>query len=366
MSVKYSTRGYQKGDEKQIVDCLEDAFKGWPKFDLKCTPLEHWEWKYQENYVNKKIIVVSEIDGKIIGVNHVAPQRVKVFQNVVLTGTGGDVAVLREYRRLGVRNANTALISKHISDAGFEFTCAVTSNPIVIDSFDGSTEFRRVPLDLTSFVIIRDIDLHLKNYPRDNEWIIKVGFRVLKSIVKTKNVIIRTKKNHENILVKDAREFDERIDRFWDKIKNHYNLINHCDRDYLNWRYCDLRAGPYKVKLAIEDDEVVGFIVLMLNRYRADYPVGNIMELLYLPERWDVVESLVSESVDYFDSYNVNMINFLFVRHPQLVTVLERNGFLDARVNNYIYYRLIGRADRMQKIMQSPVETLHFNSGNLI
>ena len=67
MDDSITIRQYQEGDEKEIVELLRLAFNGWPNFDLPCTPLEHWQWKYKDNPQNKIIASIAESEGRIVG-----------------------------------------------------------------------------------------------------------------------------------------------------------------------------------------------------------------------------------------------------------------------------------------------------------
>lgn len=42
-------REYLPGDEESIMDLLIKVFGGWPHFDLNCSPMRHWRWKYLDN-----------------------------------------------------------------------------------------------------------------------------------------------------------------------------------------------------------------------------------------------------------------------------------------------------------------------------
>ncbi len=46
------------------------------------------------------------------------------------------------------------------------------------------------------------------------------------------------------------------------------------NRDYLNWRYCDPRAGGFLVTQAEENGRLVGFSAPKINHYDPNYPVG--------------------------------------------------------------------------------------------
>jgi hypothetical protein len=55
----FSAQLFQKGDEEEIVTLLSTIFNGWPRFDLNCSPVEHWIWKYVENPTKMNKVVVA-------------------------------------------------------------------------------------------------------------------------------------------------------------------------------------------------------------------------------------------------------------------------------------------------------------------
>ena len=65
----YSIRDYEPGDEGRIVELLELVFGVWPRFDLKCSPLEHWRWKYVDNPMGSMIVPIAVDGDLIVGLN---------------------------------------------------------------------------------------------------------------------------------------------------------------------------------------------------------------------------------------------------------------------------------------------------------
>ena len=178
MDIDYNTREYQTGDEKYIVDLLNLAFEGWPKFDLTTLKIEHWKWKYQENYA-PKTIVVSEIDEKIVGAIHTVPQLININGKTYLCSLGGDAAVHPHYRRLGIQKKNLKIITSVRKRNGFYINYAITGNPIIINMFEKLPDWNTLPFQLTHYVRINDLDLHLMNKPVENAWVQKIGYNVL-------------------------------------------------------------------------------------------------------------------------------------------------------------------------------------------
>src|SRR4030042_1078232 len=112
MSEDFVTSLYKQGDESGIVELLDLVFDGWPKFDLLGSKIDHWRWKYQENYIGRKLVVVTKIGERIIGCGHSLPQEIKIKDDVHLFCLGGDIAVHPDFRMKGVRNRNLELRNK--------------------------------------------------------------------------------------------------------------------------------------------------------------------------------------------------------------------------------------------------------------
>ncbi|HUV34762.1 MAG TPA: hypothetical protein VMW22_07495, partial [Candidatus Desulfaltia sp.] len=140
-----------------------------------------------------------------------------------------------------------------------------------------------------------------------------------------------------------------------------------CDRsaDYLNWRYCDPRAGDFIAMMAEGDDgELLGYSVLRVNRYLESYPVGYIVDLLGRPGRSDVVEALAADSLEYFDTNDVNIVNCLVAKGHPHETALKKLGFVDSRVKIRIFIDEYEKKGLFNGIVGSPPSRIHFSWGD--
>jgi hypothetical protein len=146
-------------------------------------------------------------------------------------------------------------------------------------------------------------------------------------------------------------------------VKEGYVFIVEKTMDYLNWRYCDPRGGFYKALLARDEGQVLGYIVYKMNRYREEYPVGNIMEVLALPDRNDVVDTLISVVVDRFDSLGVNIVHAQIVKGHPYEAWLKRHGFVDSRIKPFLWYRPVFLGDELEKFVNASPDRLHYQYG---
>jgi len=84
MDVEPVFRGFQTGDESNIVSLLQFVFTEWPHQDLESSSLEHWKWKYLANPIGAHYSFVSLVNAHVIGCIHAYPMRLKVYDKVLI------------------------------------------------------------------------------------------------------------------------------------------------------------------------------------------------------------------------------------------------------------------------------------------
>lgn len=104
-----------------------------------------------------------------------------------------------------------------------------------------------------------------------------------------------------NLVIKECSEFDDRVDLFYESVKHQHNFIIERKQEHLNGRYTDPRGGNYHVLTVEEDNGFQGYIVLRINRFNKEYPVGRVVDLFTDSDRSGVTNSLVQEAKYYFD-----------------------------------------------------------------
>ncbi len=161
-----------------------------------------------------------------------------------------------------------------------------------------------------------------------SKWFKKMGYRLLKNFNTLTN---RNIPKTSDFQIEPTIKFDERANHLLEKNKKEYGYILERDKNYLNWRYADPRGGAYRIWSAVEEGNLLGFIVSRINRYEKDNPIGYIMDLLVDPGRLDVADSLMHAGLEYLDDEGVNVMYFLGIEGGFLEKVLRRNGFVNSR-----------------------------------
>lgn len=360
---EYHIREYQPGDEVEIAELLVTAFKGWPKFDLDCSPLDHWRWKYIDNPLKTNSVLVAVSDSHIVGCICGYYFKILVNGENLLGQHGGDLAVHPDYRKSGIFSELRLQKYELLSNTDTKLSFFLSTNPIVIESMKKRVRVNDFPHALTGMVRIKDFDMQLEKMPIENSLVNKYGFLSLKTLSNIRNRIMKQPDIGSNVFIKKISAFDERVDEFWKEVNDNHDFIFERSREYLNWRYCDSRAGKFIVEQAEEDGKILGYIVYNINRIRSDYPVGSIIDILTLPKRLDIAQALVKNAVDFFDEQDINLIKYINIEKNPNEIALKNNGFLDSRWNKYgFFYTPYGGEDKLSEPLAA--NRFHFTFGD--
>lgn len=352
----YSIRPYEPGEEKDIVDLLELVFNGWPYFDLDCSPLDHWRWKHLYNPVGRSIVYVSESEGEIVGSVSTCPIKLKLGNRIFMCGFAADTAVHPNYRNKGLYKAlNEAKKAQEVA-SGLDIHIGMTKNIFLIKRSKRSLR-NTIPFGVTNFIRIKDVDLYLKMSKISRAWLKKYILTLKKKV----NVVTNfSKPAYSDVDIYPVKAFDERMKPFWSNVSGQNDLILDRSLEYLNWRYCDGRAGRFTVKLAGKDD-ILGYAVLRTNR-KAENPYGIIDDLIAVPNRLDVVDALLEDAINHFDE-SVNVIRcMMLIGHPY-TKILKKHGFVDSRDRPYFTYEIFKDLNGFD-IKKMPLNRMHFMSGD--
>ena len=355
-------RPCEPSDARQIVELLDIVFDGWPKHDLGCSPLEHWIWK-SNGGKNTSIGAVCIHNGRLVGSLQSIPRSIRIGETLLLGSYGVDFAVHPEHKSKGISTKLNTFTDGLLKESNIAFSFAVVGNPILVDAY--SKRYPEFPHTMTNLVRIRDIDAQLEAMPVERPWLVKRGYHAVKLFNSAQRRLDRPESRRTGFKVKRLVWFDARADDLWEEVSVDHSFIGDRSADYLNWRYCDPRAGGFVSMTAEGDDGVLlGYSVLRVNRYLEGYPIGYVVDLLGRPGRMDVVEGLAADSLEYFDVNGVNIVNCLVAKGHPHERVLKRLGFVDSRVKIRIFIDEYEGRGLFDRIVGSPASGIHFSWGD--
>jgi hypothetical protein len=162
--------------------------------------------------------------------------------------------------------------------------------------------------------------------------------------------------------VREIDAFDERVDRLWEEASRPFDVILMRDAEFLNWRYCDARAGRFTRLAAEQDGRLLGYAVVQVSHGR-----GYLSDVLVLPDRLDVLDSLLAHATGYFKDAGVDVaIAWCPTLHPY-GAVLQRQGYVvrPRRTRKFAYRPLHRRAKAELLFLQDAQTRLHFTTGDV-
>ncbi len=108
--------------------------------------------------------------------------------------------------------------------------------------------------------------------------------------------------------------FDESFDELFERVASSVPCVPEKDSAFLRWRY-----GPGSPQFPVtvlgvkEGENLLGYAVLMVTSTGQD---GYVLDLTTLPERRDVAQALLRESVRFFRRAGVQIIRYRFAGSP--------------------------------------------------
>jgi GNAT superfamily N-acetyltransferase len=359
MSADFEFRSYEPGDEKGIVQLLDEVFDGWPHFDLSCSAVDHWSWKYLDNPTDVPFIRLTSSGARIVACLHSVLLRVKIGSKVVSGRIVADNATHPEFRKQGITRKMMRAARRPMGVSYF-----VSVSHIWVPRF---SEAGLRLSGVRTFVRIHEVSRQLAAMEVERPNLMRLGFLAAKVVGSLRNAVVRRPTASQDLELREIGAFDDEIDGFWEEIVGEYDFIVERRRDFLNWRYCDPRSGGYVVMQAEEAGRVVGYSVLKINRYVPEHPTAFLCDLIALPGRRDVLDALVADAVRRCDGVGVNMACCAVPKGHPSERALARHGFLNSRMELPIFFGVQHWKDpEISDLIRSiPPGRVHFSFGDL-
>jgi hypothetical protein len=163
--------------------------------------------------------------------------------------------------------------------------------------------------------------------------------------------------------LKRIRYFDKEADVFWNNAKKYYNFIIERKSDYLNWRYCDSRAGNYLPFVLYEDEKMVGYMIL--NEGTENNKTGFIHDILILPGKLEVLGFLIKNALIMYEKAGFNKVYCWCIDKTCLKKTLKTYGFVsEYKMVSKVYFTDEAR-DEFERMKKTSPDKIHFVLGDL-
>lgn len=323
----WSPRNFRDGDEEGILRVLQSAFERWPRGELAVAPFEHLRWKLSSADVALRHHAVADVNGEIAGVALRIVQRIKIGGRVLRGWKGADSATLPDFRSAGVMTRMREYAK---------------SRPRLFEIYFG----------------VRSGHEHIQRLRRLN---LGVGFHTEAGLLVCAGgpEAARPPPSAGGKLVPLAR-FDARTDEFWREASTPFAAMPSRDSEYLNWRYCDPRAGAFELKAMEHEGRILGWVV-----FRTSYGKGYIADLLALPGRLDVAAALLADAAAALRRGGVAEVQCWCTANHPYRALLNDAGFSQKRRTVAITFQTTRPGvESLIAPLQAPGALVHFMLGD--
>ena len=304
-------RKYQEGDEEQIRELRGVTLSG-------SRDSRWWQWMYKNGPDGPAIIWLAEANQKIVGQAALLPLRVKIGDQNGKGALGFDWMTHPDYQRLGILTKLRERIYESAVENGIFFSSGYSLAQII------SIYKRQQSLEIcepTSLVKLISLGKVLKSrfgIPAIVGNLLGYAWELITGRVPSLH--------NTDIEVEQISSFDESIDDFWLKASELKKIMFIKDMKYLNWRYVEKPGNEYKIFLARRQRDIVGYIVIVLER--KNIIRGSIIDILTLPHEDTVARVLIARAVGYLKDRGAAMISCLMVSDSSYYRILKKFGFV--------------------------------------
>ena len=320
MKRDWNVRAYKKGDEDKIFDLVKAVYPE-KKLD-KESWMKFWKWMYTECPAGKARILLADHNGKLAGQYPLILADLKVGDKTAKVGQNIELMTHPDYRKQGMF---LTLEKKSLEDAAKDGIYITIGFPNEA-AYPGHIK--------TGWFDICSLDIGFK--PFNLKKMIQAGpqktfkkrlYNVFgKAIVK---LFYREKKTKvfDNIKISEITSFDDRIDKLWKEISDKYKITTIRSKDFLNWRYEKIPDVNYTIFIAEENDKLQGYIIVRCTN-EGGVRIGNIYDIFTPKNRPEIAYALITKSIEFFKSKNVDMALILMVADKDFCKLFKKKGFI--------------------------------------
>jgi len=327
-------RSLRPDDAEAVLEVLEAAFeRGWPNIPLRVSPLDHLRWKMDcpravPSEADGPSVV--EVDGRVVGYDGVVGRDAWVRGRPVLARFGVDTAIHPDFQGRGLRGQWREW-ERRKRDPSVEAVGLGegTTHPRLLRSQRRRGE--------RGFVANRaDILVYPMNFgaiARGG----REGGPSPRSVLRACRLLVQQRLSRvrwrgfgslpEGVQLREIAWFDDGADRLWERTRETFDYAVVRDGRYLNWRFCDPRAGVYEVRGAERPDgELAGYVVV-----GAIGEGAQIVDLLAEPGNTGALRALIGAATDIARKAGATTIELPMPRKHPYREVLARCGFVVRR-----------------------------------
>ena len=288
---------------------------------------DYWRWLTRANPSGPVCAWLAKVNDEIVALLMAQPVRAKVGDRQVLAHFSTNALVQPDFRRQGVMSDLVSWVAKDSPKLGAAFAFGapgphlrVAWRKCGVNVIGPASPLMIKPLDLGAILAHRGIK------GRPIHWLAGVGYKLVAPF-------LRRRWFHgpdADLTIGEVASFDERFDRFWDRIKQKYHTLWVRDAAFLQWRYKDVPLKPARCFAATDRQKEIVAYIIFRGTERQGLAIGMILDLLVEPsERGrQAGNQLVAQATRQFERDRLALGTCIMLRHTEEMQVLRDQGYI--------------------------------------
>jgi GNAT superfamily N-acetyltransferase len=309
------------GDERDSGAILSLRRLVFGEFEADKLRPDFWNWEFMDGPDGKAFIYMAEEDGKLAGHFADIPRQFSVNGETVLGTQSLDLMVHPDYRRRGIFAEMGSYAARRVRKEKGLF---MTGFPIRKETIAGLIKIGwetigELPVLVYPLQFRGIIDRYVHFFPFS---------LLLGGIARGVYSILwgrERRRGDQEIQLEEVTQLDEKFDRFWEKASASYSILGVRDRAFLSWRYFKHPVRTYTLFRALENGEMVGYLILR----KVDLLHFNstvIVDVLALGEKSLI--PLIEKGIGQSRSWGTDLVGCMIPRKHPYYRQLRALGFI--------------------------------------
>lgn len=260
--------------ELDVTRILELNVSEYGPDDILAHPVD-FNWRCRQNPAGEAVIsVIRTGEGDIGGFIWLVPLKVRVNKRDYLAATGTNLIIQPEYRDTFAYTRLIRQFEKSLRENGYPFHFSFISE----EAFQRLK--KRTPQAVSTVPLLvkpRNLTALFQPY-FTKQWplfISKIFNRLIQSFFPDKNQPVL----NNGFTIQVVRQFDDRFDAFWERVRDKYPVATVRDKAFLTWRFTEISDRHYHIITIQKDECLIGYVVLRVATVRG-LTTGLILDFL--------------------------------------------------------------------------------------
>jgi len=314
-----------KDYEEKYWNGVYDLFKNIFSFDISH---EYFKWKNMDNPKGKSIVKIAVHENKVLGFSGIWKFKLNLNGESILAGQSVDAMVDKNYRRMNIYESAAMEALNDMKEQGLQLRFNFPNKAAYLASIK-KLNIKKV-CNIPQYIKFLN-GKEAINMFSENKIISSIGGLALDGYSKVRSMLSKKTNKYD---IREIKNFDQRFDMLWEKVKSYYPIAVERNSQYLNWRYL---SGPnkYKIFAAYDKDEVIAYIVTSIEdkivKKEEKLNLGHIVDLMCSLEHKDAISELIYKAEKDFVENNVCAISCWMIKEWFYSKILTKQAFLQLR-----------------------------------